>query len=274
MKPTLAPFSLLLSTTLLAQAPAVQPPVLPVREVTVFKDGHAYVIREMALPADSKGRVVLDELPVPVLGTFWPFATDGARLVSARSGRERVATDLPAVNLQQLARANAGKNVVVVMNDKERIEGKLLAVPEREPPKKRPEPQAAPGYYVPPPIPVPEPPLLLVQTASGTRAVAINNVRDLEVQGELAANVREHEERERLELTVEGGAAGARVGVMYVQHGLRWIPSYRPRQPSRRASYRRRRLLPGPAFLGTFRGAGRRRPWFPCSGRPRHRTDR
>ena len=219
MKPTLMPFSLLLSTTLLAQAP----PALPVREVTVFKDGHAYVIREMALPAGSNGKVVLDELPVPVLGTFWPFAADGARLVAAKAGRERVVKDLPAVSMVQLARANAGKNVVVVMDDKERIEGKLLAVPERAPPKAPPEASPpAPVVYT-----APEPPLLLVQTASGTRALSMARVRDLEVQGELAATVREEIEAERLTLTVDGGGPAAKVGVMYVQKGLRWIPSYR-----------------------------------------------
>ncbi len=223
MKATLAPFSLLLSTSLFAQAPPT-PPLLPVREVTVFKDGHAYVVREMALPADAGGKVVLDELPVPVLGTFWPFAADGARLVSAKAGRERVALDLPAVNLLQVARANVGKDVVVLMNDKERIEGKLLAVPEREPPKKAPEPP--PGVFHVQPGPS-EPSLLLVQTASGTRALSINNVRDLEVHGEFAAKVREQQDRERLTLTVEGGGGNAKVGVMYVQQGLRWIPSYR-----------------------------------------------
>lgn len=221
IKPTLAPFSLLLSPLLFAQSP----PVLPVREVTVFKDGHAYVVREMPLPADANGTVVLDELPAPVLGTFWPFASDGASLVSARAGRERVATDLRAIDLRQIVRANVGKDVVVVTHG-ERIEGRLLAVPEREAPKKKPEPQAAAGYY-PYPTPAPGPSLLLVQTASGTRALPIENVRDIEVHGEFAANVREQVDRERLTLTVAGGGANAKVGVMYVQKGLRWVPSYR-----------------------------------------------
>ncbi|MBI5851678.1 MAG: hypothetical protein HZB39_11735 [Planctomycetes bacterium] len=183
---------------------------LPVREVTVFKDGHAYLLREMPLDPKAGGRVVLDELPIPVLGTFWPYASGGARLVSAKAGRETVAEDLPAVDLRQLARANLGKDVVIVDVNQERIEGKLLAMPTRSR-----DGTAAEGE------------LLLVSTSSGTRAVPMMLVRDLEVRGDLQTTVRVEQLRERLTLEVQGGGEGASVGVMYVQRGLRWIPSYR-----------------------------------------------
>ncbi len=196
---------------LVAQAPTTLPVAkLPVREVTVFKDGHAYVIRDSALPAAANGTVVLDELPVPVLGTFWPFATDGARLVSAKAGREKVKSDVAATDVRQIARANLGKDALVVTVDKERIEGKLLGVPSRQEP-----PAASDGE------------LLLVQTANGTRAIALANVRELEVRGEFVGKIANEEDKERLTLQVAGGGAGARVGVMYVQKGLRWVPAYR-----------------------------------------------
>src|SRR5262245_28144987 len=50
---------------------------LSVKEVTVFKDGHAFVLEEGVMPVDESGSVVLDRLPAPVLGTFWPFAAAG-----------------------------------------------------------------------------------------------------------------------------------------------------------------------------------------------------
>jgi hypothetical protein len=43
---------------------------MPVKEITVFKDGHAFVLHEGPLPTDGAGNVVLDYLPAPVLGTF------------------------------------------------------------------------------------------------------------------------------------------------------------------------------------------------------------
>ena len=49
---------------------------LPVREVTVFKDGHALVLHEGRLPTNADGGVTLDNLPMPVLGTFWPYSAD------------------------------------------------------------------------------------------------------------------------------------------------------------------------------------------------------
>ncbi len=209
------PLSVCVSVLLVALLPAQAPPSttsekLPVREVTVFKDGHAYLVREAVLAADANGQIVFDELPVPVLGTFWPFATDGARIVAAKAGRDTVVRDVAAIDFRQIARANTGKDVVVVMGDKERIEGKLLGVPSRQE-----APAASDGD------------LLLLQTESGTRILPLASVRDLEVRGGFESKIRSEEKRERLTVTVAGGGALARVGVMYVQKGLRWIPAYR-----------------------------------------------
>jgi len=47
---------------------------LPIKEVTVFKDGHAFVAHEGEMPVDEHGNVVMDYLPAPVIGTFWPYS--------------------------------------------------------------------------------------------------------------------------------------------------------------------------------------------------------
>ena len=49
---------------------------LPVKEVTVFKDGHAFVVQEGVLPTNETGSVVLDSLPAPVIGTFCAYSAD------------------------------------------------------------------------------------------------------------------------------------------------------------------------------------------------------
>ena len=46
---------------------------LPVKEVTIFKDGHAYVLHEGSAQTNENGDVVLDELPKPIMGTFWAY---------------------------------------------------------------------------------------------------------------------------------------------------------------------------------------------------------
>ena len=201
------------SVAALGQAPASSrssppAPQLPVRDVTVFKDGHAYVVREQPLPADTT-TVVLDELPMPVLGTFWPYATGGATLVSAKAGRTDTVVDVVARNLREILFANVGKDVVLILGD-ERLEGRLLALPSRQ---EAPMPNDSE--------------LLVLQTATGTRVVPLGHVTGAEVRGEFVGRVRDTVTRERLELRVQGGGAGASVGVVYVQKGLRWIPAYK-----------------------------------------------
>src|ERR1043166_5157587 len=49
---------------------------MPVKEITVFKDGHAFVLHEGKMPTDARGDVQMDYLPTPVIGTFWPYSSD------------------------------------------------------------------------------------------------------------------------------------------------------------------------------------------------------
>src|SRR5262249_45594716 len=84
---------------LLAGAGALAPPVaaqknealkMPVREVTVFKDGHAFVLHAGEMPTNANSNVLLDYLPTPVLGTFWPYSADKkATLVSVTSSSQQ-----------------------------------------------------------------------------------------------------------------------------------------------------------------------------------------
>ena len=197
-----------------AQAPtaaaSLSPSTLPVREVTVFKDGHAYVVREAPLPEAASGRVVLDELPTPVLGTFWPYASGGARLVQAKAGREQVSKDVDALELSDLLRVNVGRRMLIKDVNNDLVHGTLHSAPS-------PEGSGGAG----------KPVLLLLQTENGMRAMPVQQVRWLHIEGEVERRVRVTEAREQLTLSVEGGGPKARVGVVYVQRGLRWIPSYR-----------------------------------------------
>ena len=64
---------------------------MPVRELTVFKDGHAFVMHQGKMPTNEAGEVLMDYLPAPVLGTFWPYAAEkGVKLASVTAGQRRV----------------------------------------------------------------------------------------------------------------------------------------------------------------------------------------
>src|SRR5882724_3792861 len=49
---------------------------MPVKEITVFKDGNAFVLHAGKMPTDEHGNVLMDYLPTPVIGTFWPYSAD------------------------------------------------------------------------------------------------------------------------------------------------------------------------------------------------------
>jgi len=73
---------------------------IPVKEITVFKDGHAFVLHEGDVPA-AGGSVILDQLPSPVIGTFWSYSADPkARLKSVTAGRRKVRVQQTALILK------------------------------------------------------------------------------------------------------------------------------------------------------------------------------
>jgi len=98
----------------LAGAVAVQandasapPPHLPIREITVFKDGHALILHEGELPVNDAGHVVVDGLPVPLMGSFWPYSADpAATLVGVVAGHENVRVERDAASIPDLLTAN------------------------------------------------------------------------------------------------------------------------------------------------------------------------
>src|SRR5947207_15241280 len=82
---------------------------MPVKEITVFKDGHAFVLHEGKMPTDAAGNVLMDHLPTPVIGTFWPYSADkNAKLAMVTAGRRVVSVERTALALRELVEANVG----------------------------------------------------------------------------------------------------------------------------------------------------------------------
>src|SRR5262245_47319408 len=105
---------------------------LPVKEVTIFKDGHAFIVHQGRLPTDPSGNISLDRLPTPVLGTFWPFVTErAATLVATVAGRQLVRSERPAVTLADLVAGNVGAEVTITADSTGPIRGTLLSLAPR-----------------------------------------------------------------------------------------------------------------------------------------------
>jgi hypothetical protein len=209
---------------------------LPIKEVTVFKDGHAFVLHEGKAATDARGDVVLDYLPAPVLGTFWPYAADPkVKLTGVTAGRRRATISRTALTFPELLDGNAGAKVrlriVANAGDKEAAvsdfcEGTIVGIPTRSseelartsPPgaeEKLPEKSA----------------LVVIKTTDGVRAIPIARIEEVTFLEGVAPAAAAEEFRNSLTLRLDWAGRAppkeADVGMVYVQRGIRWIPEYR-----------------------------------------------
>jgi len=223
---------------------AVSPARLPVREVTVFKDGHAFVLHQGKLPVTAQGTVLLDHLPVPVLGTFWPYAGDkNTKLASVTASPREVTVQRPAITTTDLVMANVGAQVEITKTDGKILRGQVVGVPlpDLEPTLLQPVPVGRLGGFGgggfgggmgsgmggnPRALWT----TLLLKSADGVIALPLSLVQSVTFKGDYKRRVEERELRNLLTLKLDKPAAGektAEVGLFYLQQGIRWIPNYR-----------------------------------------------
>ena len=210
---------------------------LPIREVTAFKDGHALVVRTGDAAVGADGDVVLADLPRPVLGTFWADdAEEGARLASVTVERIETVTSRAAATPRDLLRANVGRTITFRDPSGDLRTGELLEILERTE-DANPPAAAAPVWngraWAQQPVASPRSAhrVALIQEGDSVAALPIEEIRDVRFSGGPPADAfleSEHAERMTLDLEWEDEQrAHAAVSLMYLQRGLRWIPSYR-----------------------------------------------
>jgi len=207
---------------------------MPVKEVTVFKDGHAFLLHQGKMPTDAAGNVVLDCLPAPVLGTFWPYSSEkGATLSAVVAGQRRVLVQRTALTIQELIEGNVGASVTVTETpagretETLRYAAVILGVTTRSSEERE--------ATSPPPASnlLPEKgSVVLLKTAEGTKAVNVARIQDITFTKEPPKPLAASEEFRNvltMKLDWNGGKAkkDADVGLLYVQRGIRWIPNYK-----------------------------------------------
>jgi hypothetical protein len=206
---------------------------MPVKEVTVFKDGHAFVLHQGRMPTDGRGNVLMDYLPAPVLGTFWPFtAQKDAKLTAATAGQRRVTVSRSALTIHELIEANIGQSVTIteapVGRETQPLSYPATIVGLTERSSKELEDAAPPnsGEMLPQKGNV-----VLLRTAEGTKAVNIERILDVTFKEPPKSACGAVEFRNLLTLQLDWGgrkpAATAEMGLMYLQRGIRWIPNYK-----------------------------------------------
>jgi len=206
---------------------------MPVTEVTIFKDGNAFVLQQGMMPTDSAGNVLMDYLPVPVFGTFWPFVSHkDVKLGSATAGQRRVSVERTPLTIQELIEANPGASVVLTESPGSNVQQPLsypatiIGLTERS--SKELEATAPPnsGEKLPQKGNV-----VLLRTAEGTKAVPLEKIQDVTFKDPPKNAWGNVEFRNLLTLQLDWGGRkpehAVEAGLMYLQRGLRWIPEYK-----------------------------------------------
>ena len=201
---------------------------LPVREITVFKDGHVFVLHTGKLPTDANGNVLMDYLPTPVIGTFWPYATERrAKLSAVTASPRKVLVERTALNLRELIEANIGAEVFVTeTTSTNRYRATILQIPDQSGEELEAISPPNSGQK----LPVKGIVVLLKLQEGGVKVVGLDRILDVTFVGEHKAKVAQEEFRNLLTLKLDWAdnkaQKEAEVGLLYLQRGLRWIPSY------------------------------------------------
>jgi hypothetical protein len=200
---------------------------IPIQEVTIFKDGHAFVLHEGATATNQQGEVVLEQLPTPVIGTFWAYSADSrASLDSVVSGRRLVTVARTPLTQAELVKANVGARVLITDAYDQEYQARILGVPVRTS-----EELAVTGEPGSPPRPAEHGQMVLLEVAEGTRVIDIDSIERWTFLDPPTGKVEQQEMRSLMRLRLDWGGRPARksadVGMVYLQKGIRWIPSYR-----------------------------------------------
>jgi hypothetical protein len=207
---------------------------LPIKEVTIFKDGHTFVLHEGLMPVDAKGNVVMDYLPAPVLGTFWPYSHQkNAVLRSVTAGKKKVSTQKTALTMRELIEANIGAEVIVTEKPASptaptqpaSFAATILEIPTRS--GEELDALAPPSSVGKLPV---KGSIVMLKTTEGVKALEIERILDVTFLNEKEDKVQNEEFRNRLTLDLKWKSKPlkkANVGMIYLQRGIRWIPSYK-----------------------------------------------
>lgn len=206
---------------------AVSAGALPVKEITVFKDGHVFVLRQGRAPTNAAGDVCLDRLPTPLIGTFWAYSAEsGARLAGVVSGREVVPLKTTSLSIQSLLEANVGARARITEIDGTTYSATVCGVPQRSVEELR----RTSGTEAEVSLPQ-RGDIILLETDGGIKAVPLRRIQDVTFVDPPALEATDWQVRPSMTYRLDWGSgprgADAEVGMTYVERGIRWIPSYR-----------------------------------------------
>src|SRR3954470_25076962 len=105
---------------------------LTTERVIIFKDGYGLIVKNGKATADAQGKVFTPQVPeAAILGSFWALS-DAQKMLAMEAGweekREVREKRTACITIPELLRANVGKRVTLLLNDRRNITGTLTQV--------------------------------------------------------------------------------------------------------------------------------------------------
>ena len=218
-----------------------------ITDVTVFKDGHAFIMRQGEANLEQ-GWCRTRDVPAAMLGAFWAFAVgENVRVDFVKAQFVEVQESRACLNFDEIIQANVGKRISIQTNYQQKpYEGTLLGIlqheAEDEIETQRPRPYRDRwGNIRRRNIPEMQQQrkkqlalFVMLQTETGVRLIKRDQIRELVLPGEKPVTTHTEAKNVR-EIAVHVLDADkplngkARVGLITIQKGIRWIPDYRIR---------------------------------------------
>lgn len=203
------------------------------RQVALFKNGLGFFTSEITCP-DKKKTFSFIPSAAASHGTFWVAYPPKVELESLTAKEVELEKSIEAISIEELLRANVGKEVELSFDNKEEstIRGLLSSFSENRS-QPQPSPYApgrtdysnAPRYnYIQPPV---RASLIVVKTDEGDVAIdsqAIKRVRV--IKGKLEKTYTSKSKSMRLDVKLGVPASRKKLTVSYLAKGITWAPSY------------------------------------------------
>lgn len=193
-----------------------------ISSIGLFKNGLAYVERTIEIP--NSGTWLLEDLPVPVHGTFW---VESDAVVRVRMTRRTVEVPAAAATRLDFQSGLAGENVIVHFSSSQIPAVRGIVLDAGQPADRqwdRGYEQIRYGWNGRHVIADHSEPMLVLDTDQGRAYIKRSMIAYLQVVG---AKEKVRVERPAMLLTIDQvPAPGSKVLVRYLAKGIAWAPSY------------------------------------------------
>jgi len=217
-----------------------------VTNVTIFKDGHAMIMATGT--ADIRdGWCHSNDVPAPILGAFWSFVKGKNLEVSiVKSGINDVTIKRPCLSLDEMLRANGGRRVKLTTNSNQTITGILMEAAEHTTRTESTASTTTPasydyrGRYIPNAVTRTSlesnkrtvSSVVMVRNKDSVSVLKRSEIKSMTIlDGKPQQRITDTEKRRQISVRVTQNGkpytGKAEVGFIYIQRGIRWIPSYR-----------------------------------------------